>query len=407
MAAEEFARAEELRLAAPKAVPPDPAVLFLRGLLLVREGRRSQALSLLEEAAALEPGYPLFRFKLAENRYLLSGDPRDPKLRKDLDAALALSPEDGWVANLAAQVALNRGDLEEAGGYLEKALRFLGDVPAIRVNRGVLYYLRGSLDEALKTLTAAPAEDPEGIMTNCAGNLLVREGRYDEADEYYVKALSIAPDNIEYLCNRASCLIELGRYGEADETLAQAHSRDSNTAVLELIAYVAIKKGEYPRAENACRTALDLDPRHVPSLLSLGWIYASSGRWDALGAIISRLEKLPLEGDAAVRREELKTRLESAQTKVISCAACGRTWRVLRSQPPVKPIRLFAMPPGELPAGACPQCGQTYCIACAKEHLDPQGRFLCVQCGASLKLTDEGLKKLVYDWAASAIPGDV
>ncbi|MDR1949772.1 MAG: tetratricopeptide repeat protein [Spirochaetaceae bacterium] len=401
MAAAELTLAETRRRAVLGSDDPgDPAVLFLQALLLLREGKRREALPLLETAAALEPEYPLFRFKLAENRFLLSGDPRDPKLLADMDAALRLSPEDGWTANLAAQIALSRGDLDEAAGHLERASRFLGEVPAIRVNRGVLAYLRGSPDEALEVLASGPAEDPEGVMANCAGNLLVRSGRYEEADEYYRKALAIAPANTEYLSNRASCLIELGLFGEADETLTQAYSLAPTAGILELIAWVAAKKGEYQRAETACRAALDLEPRHTPSLFSLGWIYASSGRWDELAEIVRRLEAIPLEGDPALRREELGSRLTDAVTRAVSCAVCGRTWRVPRSLPPVKPIRLLAMPPDDLPAGACPGCGKTYCIGCAKKKLDPEGRFLCAGCGRSLKLIDEGLKKIVYDWAA-------
>ncbi|MDR2402802.1 MAG: tetratricopeptide repeat protein [Spirochaetaceae bacterium] len=412
MAAAEFAAAKRQRRAIMgKDDPGDPAILFLQALLLLREGKRRKALPLLEAAAALEPDYPLFRFKLAENRFLLSGNPRDPKLLADLDAALKLSPEDGWVANFAAQVALSRGDTEEAADHLERAGRFLGEVPAIRVNRGILSYLRGFPDQALEILASGPAEDPGGIMANCAGNLLVRSGRYEEADEYYRKALSIAPANVEYLSNRASCLIELGLFGEADEVLTRAYSLAPDAGIIERIAYVAIKKGEYQRAEAACRTALDTDGRYTPALLSLGWIYVNSHRWDDLAEIIRRLEALLPEGNLAtgpeelrIRLEELRSRLENALTRTVSCGSCGRTWRVPRNLPPVKSIRLFAMPPDELPAGTCPQCGKTYCIGCAKKNLDPEGRFLCVRCGVSLKLIDNGLKKLLSDWAAGTIP---
>jgi predicted RNA-binding Zn-ribbon protein involved in translation (DUF1610 family) len=57
------------------------------------------------------------------------------------------------------------------------------------------------------------------------------------------------------------------------------------------------------------------------------------------------------------------------------------------------------MPPDELPAGTCPDCGKTFCIGCAKHLTDDSGRFLCPLCGQSLKLSDDGLKKLVHDWA--------
>jgi tetratricopeptide (TPR) repeat protein len=404
MAEDSFSRAEALRRAMSPEPEPDPALVFLSGLLLIRKGDRTGALALLEEAARLAPDYPLFRFRLAENRFLLKNDPEDPKLAADLEAALALSPEDGWVHNLAAQIALARGKPDEAAGHLEKAALSLGEVPAIRVNRAVLYYLQGSLDKALSVLEAEKDGDPEGLMANCGGNLLVRAGRYEDADACYRKALSIAPGNTEYLCNRASCLIEEGLYGEADELLSQAHSIAPSPGILEQIAYVAAKKGEYQRAETACLSALEMDPRHLPSLLSLGWIYASAGRWEETKEMVLRLDELDISGDAAVRRDELRARYEDALTRLISCASCERHWRVPRNPDPAPPIRLFAIPPDDFPGGTCPQCGKTYCIGCAKQKLDQDGRFLCPACGKSLKLMNEGLKKIIYDWASQAIP---
>jgi tetratricopeptide (TPR) repeat protein len=402
MAAKEFSRAEKLRKALNPLPPEDPALVFLRGLLLLQEGKRAKALTLLEKAAALAPDYALFRFRLAETRFLLREDPRDPKLLADLDAALALAPEDGWVRNLAAQIALSRGEPDEAAVHLEQASRSLGEVPAIRVNRGVMYYLQGFPDKALELLSAAEDEDPEGILANCGGNLLVRSGRYEEADVYYQKALAINPGNVEYCCNRASCLIELGAYGEADTILTRIPV--PTPAVLELIAFVSVKKGEYLRAEAASRAALDLDPHYIPSLFSLGWIYQTQNHWDKLREILSLLDKEVLRGEQAARRDDLARRLEEGVSRLIPCASCGRTWRVPRSPEPAPPIRLFAMPPDELPAGTCPECGGTYCIGCGKEHLDRDSRFVCPQCGKPLKLIDEGLKRLVYDWAAGAIP---
>jgi tetratricopeptide (TPR) repeat protein len=404
MAEDEFIRAETLRKAMTPEPEQDPALVFLRGLLLVRGGNRTGALVLLEEAARLAPDYPLFRFRLAENRFLLKNDPEDPKLVEDMKAALALSPEDGWVHNLAAQIALTRGDIDEAALHLERAAASLGEVPAIRVNQAVLYYLQGALDKALTVLDAQKDEDPEGLMVNCGGNLLVRAGRYEEADEYYRRALSIAPENTEYLCNRASCLIEEGLYGEADELLSQAHGIAPSPGILELIAYVASKKGEYQRAEAACTAALEMDPHHLGSLLSLGWIYAAAGRWEEMNDLIRRLDELAVSGDAAVRRDELRTRYEDALTRLIPCASCGRQWRVPRDPAPAPPIRLFAIPPDDYPAGTCPECGKTYCIGCAKQNLDKDGRFLCPVCGKSLKLMNEGLKKIIYDWASETIP---
>jgi tetratricopeptide (TPR) repeat protein len=410
-AQEELDRAEELRKRASergsRIPPPDPALYFLQGLLFSRSGRRREALPLFEKAVKYAPDYPLFRFRLAENRFILNQNPDDSGLLSDLEAALAVKQEEeeetfGWVHNFAAQVALSKGDLDRAKDHLDKASAILGEVPAVRVNRAVALYLAGSHDKALKVLESKQEEDPEGLMANCAGNLLVRSRRFEDADGCYRRAVIIAPDNVQYRCNRASCLIELGRYGEADDVLT-AEGRDTspeaNPDMLELIAFVAVKKGEYKRAEAAALAALKINPDHVPSLISLGWTKAFGGHWEELEVVLDHLNQLELSGDAAKGRDDLERWMEEALYRTVGCAVCGREWRVERNGESAPAIKLYAMPPDDMPAGACPGCGKTYCVGCRKDDLDESGRFTCPGCGKTLKLSDNGLKALLYEWA--------
>jgi hypothetical protein len=113
---------------------------------------------------------------------------------------------------------------------------------------------------------------------------------------------------------------------------------------------------------------------------------------------------MDLEGIDARRRDELRQRLDEGENQIIACAGCERKWKIKRKNDVIPQFKLHAMPPDEFPAGSCPDCGNTYCIGCAKKHIDESGRFICPGCKINLKLANDGLKKIIYNWAASALP---
>jgi hypothetical protein len=173
--------------------------------------------------------------------------------------------------------------------------------------------------------------------------------------------------------------------------------------MLELIAFAAIKKGEYKRAEAAARSALEINPDHVPSLLQLGWVAAFTGKCDELDSILEQLEEIELTEEETQGFDDLDAWMNEALFRTVSCAACGISWDVKRDPGHVPPLKLYAMPPDDMPAGTCPGCGKTFCVGCRKEALDQSGRFVCPDCNKPLKLSDDGLKDILNTWAKENI----
>ncbi len=398
-----------------KKIGFDATIPYLRGLLRTRMGKREEAIPYFRQAIELEPTFTTFRFRLTESLFLIGSNPSDPELMRELQSALAVGPEDPWLANLAAQIFLARGDHEEAARYVEKAARLLPNEPAVQANKAELSYLRGETENALAILDYQPnpekarphakIDDPKGELANAAGHILARLGRWEEAVEAYAQALTAEPDDPDFLRNKASCLIELGLYGEADEALAKSYELYPGTRTLDLIAYVAIKKGEYPRAEACYRIGLERKPEDPALLSGLAWTLLSMGRWKAAEENILLLEHSSRAGsNAAAKAAELREQYTEATTRKVSCAACTLTWKVDKFATTTPGIRLVAEPPDEMPAGSCTSCGKTLCVGCAKKNMD-DGRFICPDCGERLKLLDEGLKKILSDWAAMNASG--
>lgn len=253
----ELVLGENLRRKLRPQPAADSAVSYLRALLLIRKGKRREGFRFLAEAARLAPDYGLFRFKLAENRYLLTGNAHARGLARDLQAALSLMPGDGWVHNFAAQIRLaadapRAADLEAAERHLQKAAGILGEIPEVRANRGTLRYLRGDISGALKIFNEGAEDDGEGLTAHCAGKLLFRSGNFEKADAFYRRALASAPDNLVYLSDRVDCLAALKLFDTAEELLVRARNRDSSPVIMELIKRLASKKeAALPKAVRA------------------------------------------------------------------------------------------------------------------------------------------------------------
>jgi tetratricopeptide (TPR) repeat protein/transcription elongation factor Elf1 len=404
----ELHEAEKLRMTDKSKPKEDPALVFLWGLLLIQQGRRQEALSFLEKAIALDDEHSVFHFKLAETRFMLFNNPHDKEMIRHLSIALKKNPDDGWTANLAARIALAAEDAKTAEKYAAKAAENLGEIPAVKVNKALLLFQKGLHDEALEMLDVVRHEDPEGMMASCAGNLLSKLNRYEEAESYYRKALSIDEFNPEYMTNLASCLIQSGLYSEAETLLKKVNGMFPSADVLEMIAFIATRKAEYPRAEELLHSALELDGQNVSVMISLGWIYANTFRWKETEEVLNKLASMNIDDRNAEAYQELKTRYEETMLRTISCSGsgCKRKWKVSKEEIDVPTIRLFSEPPDELPAGTCPKCKKTFCIGCAKKSIDDDGRFICKKCGKNLKLIDSGLKKIINDWAVQMLPPD-
>ena len=383
-AAGDAAKLDEYAAKVEKAGSGDAGAWHILGLLCAGKGQEEEARSRYRRAIALDGSFLPARLRLAESLFNANLE-----YKEELDAALAIGQEDGWTRNLAAMAALREGDLERASAEIAAARMLLPDESAILINYAEIERQRGRLDEALKAFDSSSGE-----LLRAGAALLARDGRLEEAEDWYKKACKRCPNDAELLADRAENCMALGLLSEADDLLRRALDLQKSPRALRLIALLAERKGEFPRAEIALLSAIEEFPDEDELLCDLAAVCLMEGKASKAAEAARSLRK---RGRADLA-EGVERDIAKRGSRAITCARCGREWLVPKDLPPQGRLSLTAQPPDDLPAGKCEACGRVYCIACAKPYLDKDSRFHCEACGGRLKLADSGIVFLLSKW---------
>ncbi len=365
---------------------PDSAVWYLYGMILSARGSTEDAIAAFRKALELEGDYGLYHFRLAETLFF-AGEECDKELKKALDTGA----DNGWVYNLAALKSIGEGISEEADRFILEARRLLPDEMSVLINYAEIQRLQGRLDEALPLLDGDDAD-----ALRAGANLLVEAGRHEEAEDWYLRAIHRRPFDAELLTDRAANCLELDLLNEADDLLGRALDIKPSARIYQLISYLAGKKGEYARSEVALVQGLNEFPDNADLLYDLSAVYMSTNKMQKASDTVKRLLKI----ENSERTAALEGDIQENRTKTVECSICLRKWRVPKDIPAQGSLHLTAEPPDGLPAGTCPQCGDIYCIRCAKETLGEDGRFRCRKCKVPLKLIDQSIIYLLNRWQA-------
>ena len=359
----------------------DSSIYFLIGIIEARSHNRGDANESFARAIALEPDYPLYHFRYAENRYLAGLDAEDA-----IERAIELAPTDGWTLNLAGMYSLDCNRYLEAEGIFTRALGNLPEESDIVANLADAKFRLGDVESALALLES---RDDSAACVYQRGEIEAETGELSKAIETLRSAVSMDPENETYREKLAAVLFEDDRIHESEELLQGLLERDSTPRRLNLVAQIARAKGEYLRGESALVEALKIEPSNQELKYNLASHYYFMGAWEEAIEI--------LDGSLDNRAVALRNRAVSASRRRIECAGCSREWwapREIATQPVVK---LKGEPPVDSPAGKCPSCGSIFCVECASRSVT-NGRFHCGLCGARLNLNDDHLKYLVLQY---------
>jgi len=382
------------RLLLEQGFEEDSSVHFLLGLILAERDERESAAEYFKKACNLEPGVSLYKLRLAENLFLMGRD-----CRSEVEEAFRTKPDDPWVNNLFGQMLMAEGNAENALSYFEKATRHLPDEIDPSLNYSDCLAKAGRIDEALQVNGLALNRHAKNAkLYNQEGNLFVLKGDYPHALLSYEKALKLDEENSDYLRNCASTCIELDMILRSEELLTRLLDLSPTSETYNLLGHLALIKGENARAEAALNEGLALEPENLDLRLNLAALYIETRRIEEAREII---QNVLAENAEQAKAKRLLNRIHDDFEEQLACAMCGLVWWVPRELPLQPVLRVHGHPPDHCPAGRCENCGKIYCIRCAQKYL-VENRFVCADCGESLRIADESLKYLVNRYVEGA-----
>ena len=223
--------------------------------------------------------------------------------------------------------AAGRGETQEAIRYFEKVIELRSDYLPAYFRLGNVLLAEGRLDEAqaaYRTMVTKAPREPWAYVG--LGKAAGRQDRFEEAANQLRKALNLDPENRETLYLLAMAHAELGQEERASELLrgiegsevspiadpmlerALRQTRDLQAQIAVANGLVAEKR--YSAAEAIYRRVLDLDPELFDVHLDLGVLFGLTGRNEEAERMLTRavaLEPGRADGHTMLAIAYLKT----------------------------------------------------------------------------------------------------
>lgn len=228
----------------------------------------------------------------------------------DLDGAVAKyrealerDPDNHEAIHLMALLEQDRGRLEAALDWADKAVLRRPDMAGFRMTRGILRERRGDRRGALEDLRAAVEANPNlpGANLNL-GYLEWRAGNLEAAERALRDALKSEPDDARALTNLGHVLMEQNRTDQAVRTLQDAAELAPRSAPTQLALGLAfLARGSAAFAEQCFDNAHALQPENPrPRALKARAMAAQDRVKEARELLESMLTDAPDDVDAMI-----------------------------------------------------------------------------------------------------------
>lgn len=224
--------------------PRDAIALTLLARIAAAEGDIIGGLAMLGEALRVEPFYePAYRYR-AELFWAIGHQDR---VVQDLESLMLYYPIKPELVSNYAQMSFKIGRLDHASAMLR---------------------------------TTSLRDADNAFFANLSGLALQQSRRFEDAIEFYRRAMNVDPANAHYSNNLGTCYHALDRYDEAQSVLERSIAVDPD---FEMAWYnlgnVFKDTRRFVDAERCYRRAIELRSDYPDARLNLGCILIQHNRW--------------------------------------------------------------------------------------------------------------------------------
>lgn len=289
-----FPKAKALLDAQVKAVPNNPAIINMRGMVQMGSRDGAGAIQSFTDAARLAPNEPDYTMNLARAK-LVVGDAKGGLAV--MDSFLASNPKSLLALQLAAAIALQGREVEKAAGYVERLERMDPGSPATDRMEGDLAMAQKRYKDALAAYRRAGTKGNDSalvIAEYSAGRMAQDPNPMKVVEDWIV----LHPED-----SRAVVIVAEAKRqaGNADAAIA-LYERSlakvpKDPVLLNNLAVLYQEKGD-PRALETGRRAYSAMPNSAPFMDTYGWILVDAGQLDEAQRLLkAAVDAVPQAGE--------------------------------------------------------------------------------------------------------------
>ncbi len=277
---------ESLIVKATEVAQEEPILELAIADLLMVSKRFEEAEKRLQELLELIPPVLMAREKLID---LYIRQNAIPEAIQELEALAALAPDNPRPLLLMGSLEAEQGHIEEAERFFRKAMAASPAFDAPYYELAALKLNGGEAKEALEVLDEARNKLPKSFLLDFYTGLATSALRqYSQSLQFLRSAEAQAEDGDSgrltgfFYFRKGSVLERLGRFEEAEESFLKCLEKNPEDATtLNYLGYMWAEHGQ--KLEQASRwieRALELEPESEAILDSMGWVLFQQGKPD-------------------------------------------------------------------------------------------------------------------------------